>query len=29
MAMEPMQGKRDSSRDDFGHTELFGVPEVI
>ena len=26
MAMEPMQGKWASSRDDLGYTELFWVP---
>ena len=26
--MEPMKGKWASSRDDFGYTELFCIPEV-
>ena len=28
MAMEPMQGKWDSSRDDVGYTVLFCIAEV-
>ena len=28
MVMEPMQGKRDSSQFDLGHTDLFCIPEV-
>ena len=28
MVMEPMQGKLASSQFDFGHTDLFCVPEV-
>ena len=28
LAMEPMKGKRASSRVDFGYTELFYIPEV-
>ena len=28
MALEPMQGKRASSRIDLGYTELFHVPTV-
>ena len=29
IAMEPMKGKRASSRVDLGYTELFCIPEVI
>ena len=28
IAMEPIKGKRASSRVDLGYTELFGIPEV-
>ena len=28
MVMEPMQGKLASSQFDFGHTDLFCIPEV-